>query len=499
MYLKLNIILFLSVFLTSLNGLPIGEKRDVVTVYKTAHYTKTVEAGSKNTEKAEVDVGTQKGQYSSVTLLSSTATTISNTSSKTATPASTTASTFAESSSDLSTIASKSTEYSTNSHASSSSLPKSKTFPTGAFQLTVDKVWARFWLQDKSAWNNDDSICGKGTYLEPVVWNQAVIGKAVTNSRDTERIKLVINNINNYKNNNLGVFSASTSGDEDIYNDDNAQLAWVFTEAYRATSNSEYLKMAEDVVSFLMKQWDSGGKGGVFWKYKADYISSISTVESALAAMRLYTITSDKQLLSFSEKCMDFMFEYFQASDKLFFDGFDIKNPEDMNKGKLSYTVGCALSTLAYLNNYSSKTHWKTKAIELGEAAMNQNGALYDGNKIWNNQLQYVHLLYAGYADLLTITEWEQEYTDFKLELIRQGNLMVDFRQDPADKSLYFNLVTSSTQKLFDNYEATFQENIEYRTDSSIYCDGDTDKPTRKSLMDNASAAQILYEIIRIL
>lgn len=494
LFISLKHIVPLIIFLTIVDGIPIGAKREMVTIYKTFVETVTIDAATQNPE-VYTPLSTNTRSSSSETLRSSSKkSTLMSSSTTVAT--SLAASETSQHSTRSSTLNSPS-----KTSSSTSSVPTStytNHIPKDAFENTLNEVWDRFWLSEKNQWNDDDAICDTNKFSEPVVWNQAVIGKAITNSKNTDRIEKTTNAIYKYKNKALGVYSATTAGDDDIYNDDNAQLVWVFVDGYKATGNEKHLEAAKEVMLFLMTQWNSQGKGGVIWKYKADYIASISTVEAALAAIRLYSITSDTDLLKFTEDCMDFMFKYFQDTDKLFFDGLNKNNYDDINKGKLSYTAGCALSTLAYLSKYSSKSDWKSKAIEIGKAAMNRKGALYNGNSIWNNQLKYVHLLYAGYVDLLTLTDWDSEYSDFKQELLRQGSLMIEFLQDPDDKSLYFGLATGATKKMFKKYEVTFKEDNVFEENKDIYCNGNVNKPTKKSLMNNGSAAQILYEVSRI-
>lgn len=403
------------------------------------------------------------------------------------------------------TVTSSPATYSTSATYSSdspSTVQESATYttatsiPSGASKDTVNKLWNRFWLSSNSAWNDDDSDCGTGDFNAVVVWDQAVVGRAITNNADVNEIETTIANLNKYENANLNVFSASTAGNDDIYTDDNAQVAWVYLDAYKITGNGDYLTKATDIVNFLMNQTDS--KGGVIWKYQGTYIASISTSEAALAAVRLYEVSPNEALITFAQNCMNYMFQYFQdPSDKLFYDGLDMNDYSDLNKGKLSYTVGTSLSTLAYLHKYTGNQYWQTKAIELGKAATNQDGAFYSGDKLWNNQLQYVHLLYAGFADLFTIDSWDSSYSAFKTEVLRQGQYVYNYLQDPDDVHLYFDAVSSATHQMYNAYSKAYSGGSAYSSNPEIYCTGSTIK-TKKSLMDNASAAQIVHVLSQI-
>lgn len=367
--------------------------------------------------------------------------------------------------------------------------------PSDASSNTVNKLWSRFWLSSNSAWNDDDDICGTGSFEEVVVWDQAVIGRAITNIGDSSGIATTIANLNKYENPSLHVFSASTAGNDDIYSDDNAQVAWVYIDAYKLTNNGDYLTKATNIVNFLMNETDS--KGGVIWQYKGTYIASISTAEAALAAVRLYELSPNESLLTFAQNCMNYMFQYLQdPSDKLFYDGLDMNDYSDVNTGKLTYTVGTALSTLAYLYKYTGNAYWKSQAIELATAATNENGAFYNGDKIWNNKLQYVHLLYVGFADLFNIGGWDSSYSDFKSEVLRQGQFVYDYLQDPDDVHLYYDAVTSATPLMYNAYSKAYSGGSAYSSNSVTYCTGTT--KTKKNLMDNASAAQIVYALSQI-
>lgn len=363
---------------------------------------------------------------------------------------------------------------------------------SSGFSDTTNEIWQRFWLSSENAFNSNDDICGGASYDEPSLWNQAVIGRASVLLQDNSKIGSIINNINDYQNSQLKVFSASTAKDTDIYTDDNAQIAWVFIDAYQQTQNQQYLEAAKYILNFLQNQTINGG---VIWQYQADYIASISTVEAALAAVRLHEITNDDSLIQYAQKNMDFMFQYLQdPSDKLFYDGLSQSDYSDVNKGKLSYTVGCALSTLAYLYKDTGNTYYKNQATELADAATNKNGAFYDGNGLWNNQLQYEHLLFMGFSDIINLDSDFESYTS---EVLRQANYIYNYLQDPNDLNMYFGLIDSSTQSMFSRYSKAYTGGGDSFSGDNNYCPGSSTK-IKKSFMDNASIAQILYATLKL-
>ena len=88
-----------------------------------------------------------------------------------------------------------------------------------------------------------------------------------------------------------------------------------------------------------------------------------------------------------------------------------------MDKGKLTYTIGCSISTLVYLHKFRGDQDMLDKALELA-ATTNPGGAFYDGNGNWNNNLEYVHLLFAGFADAFRLSDLFGQYRD---EVVKQG------------------------------------------------------------------------------
>ena len=310
------------------------------------------------------------------------------------------------------------------------------------------------------------------------------------------RIDATLTNLLQYKNNENGAFSATTAGDDDIYNDDNAQAAWVFIDAYKATGNTDYLDNAKGIVNWVISQWASNG--GVFWHLNNNYVASISTTEAALAAVRLYEIEQDNKLLEFASNCMDWMFANLQdKSDYLFYDGLNNDDYSDINKGKLTYSVGCGLSAMAYLHYYTGNQKWLIESKNIATSVTKGSGAFYGSDGAWNNQLQYVHLLFMGFADLFKYIPWQPEFDGYKTEVLKQGSYVYTTKQDPDDPNMYFNLPTTTPQ-MTKKYNALFNQDASSSDTAAQHCDSNENNPIPKSLMDNASAAQIMFAISQI-
>ncbi|KAI5953841.1 DUR4 [Candida margitis] len=346
-----------------------------------------------------------------------------------------------------------------------------------AYLITVNKLWQRFWGNGK--WNQEDSICQDNSFETPSVWDMAVLGKAIADSGDSNGLETTISRILEYYDSTTGAFSSTPNSPSDIYSDDNAQLSWVFIAAYKMTNNQQYLKYAEGIVDFLKTQ-NYQNTGGIIWQKDKSYIASISTTEAALSAMRLYEVNGDDSLVEFAQSCMNFMSKYLQDSDSLFYDGLD-SSSWSINKGKLTYTVGCAISALVKIGTQDALE----KALDLATAATNQDGAFYTSQKVWNNSLKYVHLLFVGFGDAFGTGKFDK----FKDEVTKQGNYIYEFLQDPDDSNLYFDSATSGTPDTYAKYAKVFSTSgSTYKPNEGLYCSGSSSGPAPKDLLINASA-----------
>ncbi|ODV82431.1 glycoside hydrolase family 76 protein, partial [Suhomyces tanzawaensis NRRL Y-17324] len=270
---------------------------------------------------------------------------------------------------------------------------------SAAFSGSINTLWGTFWSDSESSFSDGALHCLNSTFDSPSIWDLAVTGRAITASSDDAGITKVINNCLEYKNSE-GWFSLTTAKDQDIYVDDNAQVLWVFLDAYKKTGNHDHLQIAQSLFQLIKAQWVQKS-GGVRWKLGAPYVASISTLEAALAAARLFQITGDVELIGFAKQCTDWVFKTLvDEKDGLIFDGLNSDTGE-INKGKLSYTVGVMLSTLSIINKSTASASILKQAVQLAQSALNTKGVFYNADGYWNNRLSYSHLFFGGLVDLL--------------------------------------------------------------------------------------------------
>ncbi|KAK6454592.1 Six-hairpin glycosidase-like protein [Scheffersomyces xylosifermentans] len=372
--------------------------------------------------------------------------------------------------------------------------------PNSAFQSALNATWSTFWNYQYNSFSANDPTCQGAEFTSPVVWDIAVAGRALTDSGDQAKINAAVQNLLQYRRTD-GWFSASTAKDGDVYVDDNSQVLWVFVDAFKVTGNQDYLDVAQRLMVLIRSQWNSQS-GGVQWKLDGDYIASISTSEAALAAVRLYEVSPDPDLVYFAQDCLNWLYSNLQdPADYLFYDGLTASTGV-VNKGKLTYTVGTALSTLAYLNKFTGSNSFIVSAVALGYAAAGGKGAFYGSNGYWNNQLQYVHLLFAGIADLVNIgvaanSQQSAAFGNFASEAKRNGAYIYTYLQ-LGNSGNYLSSVTSGPQSMFSKYATAFQGTGSYSPDSTYFCGGNVSGAVSRSFMDDSSAAQVFYEITRL-
>ena len=371
----------------------------------------------------------------------------------------------------------------------------SSTFdPHDAFETAVNSTWSTFWNNTNQGFSQSDPSCLESqTFQYSVVWDVAVAGLAIVESRDISKTNDVATSLYKYQNSH-GWFAA-TPGNTHSYVDDNCQVLWVFLQAYELTHNEKYLTTANKLMELIQGQW-SNEVGGVRWKVDGDYIASISTLEAALSAVKLYEQNKDDSLLSFAKKCLSWLDDnLLDKLDGFYYDGLNVNNKNEIDKGKLTYTVGVAISTYSYLYKYTNDEQYISNAITKANGTI-KSTTFMRSNGYWNNDLKYLHLLFVGIVDLIIIMG--DEKLDFSNDIMKQGEFIYKYDQ-LSEIGNYLDF--TGVKQLYDQYVKQSGDNssINYQFNGDDYCDGSNDSgQIKRSLMENASAAQIFYQLNRL-
>ncbi|KAG5419082.1 hypothetical protein I9W82_002849 [Candida metapsilosis] len=356
----------------------------------------------------------------------------------------------------------------------------------GAYKSVLNSTWELFWNEDHQAFNLNDPSCSSN-YSAPAVWDVAVAAKAFIDSGDISKSGKVLSELYTYQSSS-GWFNALHNQTKS-YTDDNAQIVWALLAGYDLTKDDEHLKNAERLVKLLQGQWST--TGGIIWQTGSSYVASISTTEAALAAVRLYKYNQDASLLQFAQQCLNWMEQNMvDPSDGFYFDGINSNNG-DVDRGKLSYTVGTAISSYAYLYSFTKNETFLNLANRKATEAFATNGSnpFMNAGGGWNNGLKYVHLLFVGIADLIEVGGQSQ----YKDKLIDQGKLVQEF--DRLSQGVYADFEHVSS--LSDHYTQFTGKSSGYSFNANNYCNSNTSSPKR-SVLNQGSAAQIFYQINRV-
>lgn len=369
----------------------------------------------------------------------------------------------------------------------------------GAFLTAVDAVWLTFWNTEDQVWNLNDPKCGRGFTL-PSVWIAAVASKTASELYDPKKSWQVADSLIRHYSTRHNWFITASLKNREIYTDENAQVIWTLLDSYKLKGDIRHLTMAKKTMQNIQGQWEHR-TGGVRWKVDGSYVAAISTSESALAAVRLFQITHDYSLLDFARNSITFLLNLLQdLEDKLFYDGIDAERMK-IDKGKLTYTVGTTISTLVLLHSVTLEESYINTAYELARVSIDPDGALYNKHGYWSHQLQYVHLLFAGLADLIVLnppsTPFQTElYQDISQEMKRQAMFVLDYLQ--VEPGFYFSDVSSYTKPFFTRFSNRFGGGIEYNPRPYNFCQRNPKGIHKRSLLNSASAAQIFYQMTRI-
>ena len=87
----------------------------------------------------------------------------------------------------------------------------------------------------------------------PVLWTMAVLGEAIVKTGDVSGVEVTLDRIMQYYDSATKAFLASPNDGVEVYSDDNAQLAWVFIDAFKMTGQQKYLDHAKDIVLYIRR------------------------------------------------------------------------------------------------------------------------------------------------------------------------------------------------------------------------------------------------------
>lgn len=379
-----------------------------------------------------------------------------------------------------------------------------------------------FWNDQQGAYinsNNSEGSYSEGRYvLWPVaVFNQAIVDGARIYPREIQPILApAFQAYDHYYSKEYHAYCASYdfNGNQDIYYDDNAQVASSFLTAYEVTGCREYLDKGIENVHFLM-----GGQqkdGGVRWHIAKEGCNTCSTAECGIAAMRLAKFAINNQMyIEFARRCCDWIFNNVQAEDKLICDGLESDGHGGLkrNDTKWTYNQGTPLTLCSLLYAFTKDEAYFARAEELALAVTDHNTAIFDRDTLnmdarhYRDHTYFYQLLAEGLADFLLFFEGKakpETVSQIKGELLHTIKYVHEYLRDPSD-GLYFQSfeVYRISKEHWEQFKTLTGENKQYQPSGAEREKADERIPLDqrklvKSLMGTAASARVFFQTARV-
>lgn len=387
------------------------------------------------------------------------------------------------------TIASK------KSNKKPSNLPSINDYNTlkSAGEDLLGKYWNTLWKDNTFI---DSTVCDSSdTAPRASIWSLAV---ALQSFVDGQKLKQ-----HDYKNNISAIFTAisgywnpqynlyGSSGPDAVpYVDDNAQLASALIEAYEQTGVKDYLSKGQTLVEAMMQQWNDK-YGGVTWELGQPYIATISTTESALAAIRLYKHKKKASYLDFAEKSMDWIRRYmWDNSTNLLYDGTGNLTDTDKNV-ELTYHVGTALSLCVKLYRETKDNKWKDYADLLAAAGINRDLKIYAREydmqfRYWYDNTAWTQLLAYGLIDYVNGINASEAVIN---EVVREATYLHNFGQ--GTDGLYFGSLSplAEDENIYKKWVDFTKTDKKSEVENKLFCGSDPQKGSTRGLISQAAAS----------
>lgn len=273
--------------------------------------------------------------------------------------------------------------------------------------------------------------------------------------------------------------SENFDNNNDVYYDDNAQVASALVGAWEVTGDQQYLQKARVNVNFLVGGWQDGrdnaphgqgkgaGTGGVRWHVDKNGCNACTTAECALAALRVarHSPPDRQRYTDFAIMCCRWIIDHLQdPEDFLICDGLEPVSDKPgeyrRNGAKWTYNQGTTLSLCSMLYGITRQDYFKQRAQEIANAVTNRNTEIFDRNpshmgaRYYHDSVYFYQLLAEGFADFALYFEGKspQELVErVKAECLHHLSYVFCYLRDPRD-GLYFQ-----TLELWKINESTYE------------------------------------------
>lgn len=388
--------------------------------------------------------------------------------------------------------------------------------------------WKKYWNPSKGTFTCPPPKCS-GTYGDENkfnVWSVAVAAQAIIDGARIYPEELgplidpVINALLRYRSSRFYGYCAveDFNGNDDIYYDDDAQVASALITAYEITSNKRYLNEARSLVRYLMGGWNNDNnakiKGGILWHRNKPYISAISNSEVAYSLLQIARHIPNERAyyVNFAIRIIDWLIENLRdPEDDIIIDGVD-KNSGDKNGMKWTYNTGVTLSCCCLLYQFTNDEKWLKLSNDFAAASTNREKSLFCrdynefGRRYWRDPSYFVQLLIEGLSNyMLMIGDKIPESTSnaIKLEFKRHLGFFRKYNYDHKD-GLYYQMFEAHriSKEIWEVYREQFGDSKQFDPNPEERAqEGNqniNEKPLVKTLIGSASAARIWFQAGRV-
>lgn len=380
------------------------------------------------------------------------------------------------------------------------------------------QLWIEYYNQREGTFVARKKCNGCYNENKFVVWAVAVAAQAIVDgARIYPELKPLVGPaiqiFQKYKNNHIKGYSAAenSGNDQDIYYDDDAQVASAIITAYEVTGDKIFLDQGRELVRFLMSGWndkpDAKTKGGVHWHVSKNYLNACTTAEVAKACLQISKFLPEEAgvYIDFAAKCIDWQIQVLQdPGDKLIKDGVSDKDTK-INDVKWTYNVGTTLSAAAHLYFITKDDKWKQISQDLAKAGINRGVFFYDrdfdnSKRYWRDSSYFVQLLIEGLADYLLYVGNDvpdELVGKIQEEIKRHLIIFYEFMKDPKDGMYIQSFEPHNTyREVYDQkYKNFFGDGKGWGLKGE---DKDENGNPLKCLMGYAATARVFFQGARV-
>ncbi|MCE7061031.1 glycoside hydrolase family 76 protein [Dyadobacter sp. CY343] len=258
---------------------------------------------------------------------------------------------------------------------------------------------------------------GKNEKPHAYLWPLCALMQAENEAEATllkkELLKPVLDAIAKYKNNDApapGYQAYVTKEQKDSrFYDDNQWIAIAALDAYERTKNPSYLKLAEEIYTFMMTGYDKKTGGGLYWKEdEKNTKNTCSNGPGILVALQLYKLNKKPEYLNTALDLYAWTNKHLRSPDGTYWDAIKIPSMK-IDSAKYTYNTGTMLQSNVLLYEITKEDKYLKEANQIAGAARD---FFYVNNKLPGNYWFNVVLL-RGYEALYKVNKDKSIFSFF--------------------------------------------------------------------------------------